>query len=131
MRATAELIDITSRLQSEDINRSLAGVKSYKNNGMSFSERTEKLTEAGALRTTVFFKNKQDNPDNSELAGFIEYMRLSDKRMLDMIFFLAELGNKERKYADLKKEEKQQLIIAINKIKSLTALMPKNISYPI
>lgn len=131
MRATAELIDITSRLQSEDINRSLAGVKSYKNNGMSFSERTEKLTEAGALRTTVFFKNKQDNPDNSELAGFIEYMRLSDKRMLDMIFFLAELGNKERKYADLTKEEKQQLIIAINKIKSLTALMPKNISYPI
>lgn len=131
MRATAELIDITSRLQSEDINRSLAGVKSYKNNGMSFSERTEKLTEAGALRTTVFFKNKQDNPDNSELAGFIEYMRLSDKRMLDMIFFLAELGNKERKYADLTKEEKQRLIIAINKIKSLTALMPKNISYPI
>lgn len=131
MRATAELIDITSRLQSEDINRSLAGVKSYKNNGMSFSERTEKLTEAGALRTTVFFKNKQDNPDNSELAGFIEYMRLSDKRMLDMIFFLAELGNKEKKYADLTKEEKQQLIIAINKIKSLTALMPKNISYPI
>ena len=131
MRATAELIDITSRLQSEDINRSLAGVKSYKNNGMSFSERTEKLTEAGALRTTVFFKNKQDNPDNSELAGFIEYMRLSDKRMLDMIFFFAELGNKERKYADLTKEEKQQLIIAINKIKSLTALMPKNISYPI
>lgn len=131
MRATAELIDITSRLQSEDINRSLAGVKSYKNNGMSFSERTEKLTEAGALRTTVFFKNKQDNPDNSELAGFIEYMRLSDKRMLDMIFFLAEFSNKERKYADLTKEEKQQLIIAINKIKSLTALMPKNISYPI
>lgn len=131
MRATAELIDITSRLQSEDINRSLAGVKSYKNNGMSFSERTEKLTEAGALRTTVFFKNRQDNPDNSELTGFIEYMRLSDKRMLDMIFFLAELGNKERKYADLTKEEKQQLIIAINKIKSLTALMPKNISYPI
>lgn len=131
MRATAELIDITSRLQSEDINRSLAGVKSYKNNGMLFSERTEKLTEAGALRTTVFFKNKQDNPDNSELAGFIEYMRLSDKRMLDMIFFLAELGNKEKKYADLTKEEKQQLIIAINKIKSLTALMPKNISYPI
>ncbi|EPJ0730286.1 DUF5347 family protein [Morganella morganii] len=131
MRATAELIDITSRLQSEDINRSLAGVKSYKNNGMSFSERTEKLTEAGALRTTVFFKNKKDNPDNSELAGFIEYMRLSDKRMLDMIFFLAELGNKEKKYADLTKEEKQQLIIAINKIKSLTALMPKNISYPI
>ncbi|HBN5713322.1 DUF5347 family protein [Morganella morganii] len=131
MRATAELIDITSRLQSEDINRSLAGVKSYKNNGMSFSERTEKLTEAGALRTTVFFKNKQDNPDNSELAGFIEYMRLSDKRMLDMIFFLAELGNKERKYTDLTKEEKQQLIIAINKIKSLTALMPKSISYPI
>lgn len=131
MRATAELIDITSQLQSGDINYSLAGVKSYKNNGMSFSERTEKLTEAGALRTTVFFKNKQDNPDNSELAGFLEYMRLSDKRMLDMIFFLAELGNKERKYADLKKEEKQQLIIAINKIKSLTALMPKNISYPI
>lgn len=131
MRATAELIDITSRLQSEDINRSLAGVKSYKNNGMSFSERTEKLTEAGALRTTVFFKNKHDNPDNSELAGFIEYMRLADKRMLDMIFFLAELGNKEKKYADLTKEEKQQLIIAINKIKSLTALMPKNISYPI
>ncbi|MBT0360452.1 DUF5347 family protein [Morganella morganii] len=131
MRATAELIDITSQLQSEDINRSLAGVKSYKNNGMSFSERTEKLTEAGALRTTVFFKNKQDNPDNRELAGFLEYMRLSDKRMLDMIFFLAELGNKERKYADLTKEEKQQLIIAINKIKSLTALMPKNISYPI
>ncbi|EMD0831353.1 DUF5347 family protein [Morganella morganii] len=131
MRATAELIDITSRLQSEDINRSLAGVKSYKNNGMSFSERTEKLTEAGALRTTVFFKNKQDNPDNRELAGFLEYMRLSDKRMLDMIFFLAELDNKERKYADLTKEEKQQLIIAINKIKSLTALMPKNISYPI
>lgn len=131
MRATAELIDITSRLQSEDINRSLAGVKSYKNNGMSFSERTEKLTKAGALRTTVFFKNKQDNPDNSELAGFLEYMRLSDKRILDMIFFLADLGNKKRKYADLTKEEKQQLIIAINKIKSLTALMPKNISYPI
>ncbi len=131
MRATAELIDITSRLQSDDINRSLDGVKSYKNNGMSFSERTEKLTEAGALRTTVFFKNKQDNPDNRELAGFLEYMRLSDKRMLDMIFFLAELGNKEKKYADLTKEEKQQLIIAINKIKSLTALMPKNISYPI
>lgn len=131
MRATAELIDITSRLQSGDINHSLAGVKSYKNNGMSFSERTEKLTEAGALRTTVFFKNKQDNPDNSELAGFIEYMRLADKRMLDMIFFLAGLGNKERKYTDLKKEEKQQLIIAINKIKSLTALMPKSISYPI
>lgn len=131
MRATAELIDITSRLQSEEINRSLAGVNSYKNNGMSFSERTEKLTEAGALRTTVFFKNKRDNPDNSELAGFIEYMRLADKRILDMIFFLAELGNKERKYADLTKEEKQQLIIAINKIKSLTALMPKNISYPI
>lgn len=131
MRATVELIDITSRLQSEEINRSLAGVNSYKNNGMSFSERTEKLTEAGALRTTVFFKNKRDNPDNSELAGFIEYMRLADKRILDMIFFLAELGNKERKYADLTKEEKQQLIIAINKIKSLTALMPKNISYPI
>lgn len=131
MHATAELIDITSRLQSEDINCSLAGVKSYKNNGMSFSERTKKLTETGALRTTVFFKNKQDNPDNSELAGFIEYMRLSDKRMLDMIFFLAELGNKERKYTDLIKEEKQQLIIAINKIKSLTALMPKSISYPI
>lgn len=131
MRATAELIDITSQLQSGDINHSLAGVKSYKNNGMSFSERTEKLTEAGALRTTVFFKNKQDNPDNRELAGFLEYMRLSDKRMLDMIFFLAELGNKERKYADLTKEEKQQLIIAIYKIKSLTALMPKNISYPI
>lgn len=131
MSATAELIDITSRLQSEDINRSLADVKSYKNCGISFSERTEKLTEVSKLRTTVFFNDRTGNPDNRELAGFIEYMRLSDKRMLDMVFFLAGLKDKERKYTELTKEEQQRLIIAINKIKSLTALMPKNISYPI
>ncbi|WP_413493187.1 DUF5347 family protein [Morganella psychrotolerans] len=131
MSATAELIDITSRLQSEDINRSLADVKSYKNCGISFSERTEKLTEVSKLRTTVFFNDRTGNPDNRELAGFIEYMRMSDKRMLDMIFFLSGLKDKERKYTELTKEEQQRLIIAINKIKSLTALMPKNISYPI
>jgi hypothetical protein len=131
MRATAELIDITSQLQSDDINRSLAGVKSYKNDGMSFSERTDRLTEAGVLRTRTFFRGREDNPDNRELAGFMEYMRQSDKRMSDMILFLADIKDKERKYTDLTKEEKQRLIIAINKIKSLTALMPKNIPYPI
>ncbi len=131
MSATAELIDISSRLQSGDINRSLAGVKSYKNNGMSFAERTERLTDTGKRRAEIFFSECSGNPDNRELSGFIEYIRDADQRMLDMMFYLAGINNKALTYPELNKEEQQRLIVAINKLKSLTALMPKNISYPI
>ncbi|WP_254879843.1 DUF5347 family protein [Providencia rettgeri] len=109
-----------------------ANIKLYQNQGATFESRVNGLNQAAKLRTSVFHCDKQ-NPDNRELAGFIEYLRLSDVRMLNMIFYLAEIKSNQHHlgFDEFNKEEQQAIISAINQIKALTALFPKHIAMPI
>ncbi|MEX6151289.1 DUF5347 family protein [Providencia hangzhouensis] len=109
-----------------------ANIKLYQNQGATFESRVNGLNQAAKLRTSVFHCDKQ-NPDNRELAGFIEYLRLSDVRMLNMIFYLAEIKSNQHHlgFDEFNKEEQQAIISAINQIKALAALLPKHIAMPI
>ncbi|WP_265524193.1 DUF5347 family protein [Providencia rustigianii] len=109
-----------------------ANIKLYQNQGATFESRINGLNQAAKLRTSVFHCDKQ-NPDNRELAGFIEYLRLSDVRMLNMIFYLAEIKSNQHHlgFDEFNKEEQQAIISAINQIKALAALLPKHIAMPI
>ncbi|MDT7048728.1 DUF5347 family protein [Providencia stuartii] len=126
------LNNVEQDVSKHDCVSNKAIIKAYKNDGGSIAERTYAINKAAALRTSVFHKNKE-NPKNHELAGFIEYLRLNDKRTLSMIFYLAEIKKEQHnlKFYDFSKEEKQSIITAINKIKALAALIPKNIAMPI
>ncbi|BBG60515.1 DUF5347 family protein [Providencia rustigianii] len=109
-----------------------ANIKLYKNLGGTLSARVYGMNQAARLRTKIFHTNK-GNPDNRELVGFIEYLRLNDERMLNMILYLAEIKNSKHhlSFDDFNKEEKQSIISAINQIKALAALLPKHIAMPI
>ncbi|MGO2307133.1 MAG: DUF5347 family protein [Providencia sp.] len=109
-----------------------ANIKLYQNQGVTLDSRVNGLNQAAKLRTSVFHSDKS-NPDNRELIGFIEYLRLNDERVLNMIFYLAGIKSEQHHlgFDEFNKEEKQSIIIAINQIKALAALLPKHIAMPI
>lgn len=122
----------TEQSKAQCIIQLLGNIKNYESTGQSLTERTEGLNQASRVRTSLFHLNK-DNPDNRELAGFIEYLRLNDERALSMIFYLAGIKSNQHQlsFDAFNKEEKQLIITAINQIKALAALLPKNIAMPI
>lgn len=86
---TKQLIQLLGNVKQDvrpaDIIARQANIKLYQNQEATFESRVNGLNQAAKLRTSVFHCDKQ-NPDNRELAGFIEYLRLSDVRILNMIF---------------------------------------------
>ncbi|WP_272653977.1 DUF5347 family protein [Providencia sp. PROV091] len=133
---TKQLIQLLGNVKQDarpaDIIAHQANIKLYQNQGATFESRVNGLNQAAKLRTYVFQCDKQ-NPDNRELAGFIEYLRLSDVRMLNMIFYLAEIKSNQHHlgFDEFNKEEQQAIISAINHIKALAALLPKHMAMPI
>lgn len=133
---TKQLIQLLGNVKQDarptDIIAHQANIKLYQNQGATFESRVNGLNQAAKLRTSVFQCDKQ-NPDNRELAGFIEYLRLSDVRMLNMIFYLAEIKSNQHHlgFDEFNKEEQQAIISAINHIKALAALLPKHMAMPI
>ncbi|MGG7474974.1 DUF5347 family protein [Providencia sp. R1] len=133
---TKQLIQLLGNVKQDarpaDVIAHQANIKLYQNQGATFENRVNELNQAAKLRTSVFHCNKQ-NPDNRELAGFIEYLRLSNVRMLNMIFYLAEIKSNQHHlgFDEFNKEEQQAIISAINQIKALAALLPKHIAMPI
>ncbi|MEY1536103.1 DUF5347 family protein [Providencia rettgeri] len=133
---TKQLIQLLGNVKQDarpaDIIAHQANIKLYQNQGATFESRVNGLNHAAKLRTSVFQCDKQ-NPDNRELAGFIEYLRLSDVRMLNMIFYLAEIKSNQHHlgFDEFNKEEQQAIISAINHIKALAALLPKHMAMPI
>lgn len=109
-----------------------ANIKYYQSQGQTLAERTEGLNQAARLRTSIFHSNKE-NPDNRELNGFIEYLRLHDERVLSMIFYLAGIKSHQHQFTfdEFNKADKQSIIIAINQLKALSALIPKHIAMPV
>ncbi len=109
-----------------------ANIRLYHNQGTTLDSRVNGLNQAAKLRTSVFHFDKS-NPDNRELIGFIEYLRLNDERVLNMIFYLAGIKSDQHQlgFDEFNKEEKQSIITAINQIKALSALLPKHIAMPI
>ncbi|CAG9412362.1 DUF5347 family protein [Providencia alcalifaciens] len=127
-----QLIESVSNVKTDDISPSRITIRHYDNHGESIEYRVNELNKAAQLRTTVFHSNKEC-PDNTELSGFIEYLRLNDVRMLNMIFYLAGI-NSDKHHLSLEgfsKKDKQSIISAINKVKVLAALLPKHIAMPI
>ncbi|MEQ4672200.1 DUF5347 family protein [Providencia manganoxydans] len=122
----------TEQSKAQGIIQLLGNIKNYESTGQSLAERTEGLNQASRVRTSLFHQNK-DDPDNRELAGFIEYLRLNDERALSMIFYLSGIKSNQHQlsFDEFNKEEKQLIITAINQIKALAALLPKNIAMPI
>lgn len=133
---TKQLIQLLGNVKQDvrpaDIIARQANIKLYQNQEATFESRVNGLNQAAKLRTSVFHCDKQ-NPDNRELAGFIEYLRLSDVRILNMIFYLAEIKSNQHHlgFDEFNKEEQQAIISAINQIKALAALLPKHIAMPI
>lgn len=131
-RIIQSLYDVMQHEKPTNVINQQVNSKAYYNQGQTLEERTEGLNRTAQLRTNVFHVNK-DNPDNSELTSFIEYLRLNDKRLLNMIFYLAGIKNNQHQlgFDQFNKEDKQAIITAINKIKALAALLPKHIAMPI
>ncbi|HIE4542220.1 TPA: DUF5347 family protein [Providencia rettgeri] len=133
---TKQLIQLLDNVKQDarpaDVIAHQANIKLYQNQGATFENRVNGLNQAAKLRTSVFHCDEQ-NPDNRELAGFIEYLRLSDERMLNMIFYLAEIKSNQHHlgFDEFNKEEQQSIILAVNQIKALAALLPKHIAMPI
>ncbi|EPP7626289.1 DUF5347 family protein [Providencia rettgeri] len=88
---TKQLIQLLGNVKQDarpaDIIAHQANIKLYQNQGATFESRVNGLNQAAKFRTSVFHSDK-DDPDNRELAGFIEYLRLSDERMLNITFYL-------------------------------------------
>ncbi|HGN0867759.1 hypothetical protein GKR71_18995 [Providencia sp. wls1922] len=127
-----QLIESVGNVKNDDTPAKRATTRYYENYGESIEYRVSELNKAAQLRTTVFHSNKEC-PDNKELSGFIEYLRLSDVRMLNMIFYLAGINSDKHQLMleDFSKEDKQSIISAINQVKVLAALLPKHIAMPI
>lgn len=127
-----KLIESLGNVKADDVPVQQAVRKHYSNSGGSIEYRVSELNKAAQLRTIVFHSDKEC-PDNKELSGFIEYLRLNDVRMLNMIFYLAGINSDKHHLAleDFSKEDKQAIISAINQVKVLAALLPKHIAMPI
>ena len=132
-KALIQLLDnVKQDERADDVISQQANIKLYQNQGVTLDSRVNGLNQAAKLRTSVFHSDK-NNPDNRELIGFIEYLRLNDERVLNMIFYLAGIKNEQHHlgFDEFNKKEKQSIITAINQIKALAALLPKYIAMPI
>ncbi|EOE1544149.1 DUF5347 family protein [Providencia rettgeri] len=129
---TKKLIESLDNVKTDAVPVKNVITRHYENHGDSLEYRVNELNKAAQLRTALFHSNTEC-PDNKELSGFIEYLRLSDERMLNMILYLAEINSDKHHLAfeEFNKEEMQSIISAINQIKALTALFPKHIAMPI
>lgn len=126
---TAEIISFQSKLiDAPSVKRK--SYERYSNDGGTLTERTAALNKAAELRTQLL-QCRNEEPTNQQLSGFIDYLRKQDKRILDMIFHLANLSEKkEMKFEELIISEQKQFINALNQIKALNALLPTNIVMP-
>uniref|UniRef100_A0A3B0M4N1 Uncharacterized protein n=1 Tax=Arsenophonus endosymbiont of Trialeurodes vaporariorum TaxID=235567 RepID=A0A3B0M4N1_9GAMM len=121
---TSNLVDSFGKIKTEEdyvhAREQLAGIRGYRNDGLSLQERTDELNKVDRLRTTLFHQDKTQ-PDNRELAQFIDYLRHHDERLVKMIFYLANIENEKHflPFKELNKQQQQAIIQAINQLKAL------------
>lgn len=132
----AQLVDSIGKIKTDNgyerAKQQQAGIRDYCNEGLTLQERTDELNKASRLRTTLFHQDKSQ-PDNRELAQFIDYLRRHDERLVKMIFYLANIENEKHflPFKELDKQQQQAIIQAINQLKALSALLPKHIAMPL
>ncbi|AJC66880.1 MULTISPECIES: DUF5347 family protein [Dickeya] len=102
---------------------------------LSIAERTDGLNHIAMLRGKHFKTNSE-----KEMCRFIDDMRdkidddyHKNMRVLSAIFELADI-DKERhhlKFNELTTDEKERLIKAMNKLRAVVSLFPKNLILPL
>jgi hypothetical protein len=102
---------------------------------LSIAERTDGLNHIAMLRVKHFKTNSE-----KEMCRFIDDMRdkidddyHKNMRVLSAIFELADI-DKERhhlKFNELTIDEKERLIKAMNKLRAVVSLFPKNLILPL